>query len=134
MKVIATEYLRINLDTERWECRRCEIELGSARTNYKPYMRVRARDPREVHKPLLDPQLYRYTYSPDHNAIAILEYYCPGCGVMAEVEYTVPGHPPLNDLEFDIDKLKQQWASRTELSEPVGSGRAPMDIPIGLRS
>ena len=31
MKVLITEYLRINLDTEKWECRRCGKVHGNAR-------------------------------------------------------------------------------------------------------
>lgn len=125
MRVIISECLRIDLDGENWECRRCEHVLGSARRNYKQLTRVYARDPREIHKPLLDPEKYEYTYSPDPRWCAILEFYCPHCGVMIETEYTVPGHPPIHDLELDIDKLKRQWAEREELIEPAGGGVAP---------
>ena len=65
MKVLMTEYLRIDLDTEMWECRRCNRVHGSARANYKRGLLVYDRDPREIHKPLLDPTLYERTYSPD---------------------------------------------------------------------
>lgn len=128
MKVIISEYLRIDLDTESWECRRCRHVLGSARRNYKELTRVYARDPREIHKPLLDPEKYEYTYSPDPAWCVILEFYCPNCGAMIETEYTVPGHPPIHDLELDIDKLKIQWADREELSEPAADG-APPSLP-----
>ena len=37
--------------------------------------------------------------------------YCPNCGQMIEVEYTVPGHPPVHDIEPDIDDLKKKVAS-----------------------
>src|SRR3546814_7971810 len=57
MKVLITEYLRINLDTEKWECRRCDHVHGNARDNYKRGMLVYDRDPREIHKPLLDPKM-----------------------------------------------------------------------------
>ena len=46
MKVLITEYLRINLDTEMWECRRCGKVHGSARDNYKRGLLVYDRDPR----------------------------------------------------------------------------------------
>ena len=36
----------------------------------------------------------------------ILEYYCPGCGTLIEAEYLPPGHPPLHDIELDIDALE----------------------------
>ncbi|WP_028008027.1 acetone carboxylase subunit gamma [Solimonas flava] len=119
MKVLITEYLRINLDTENWECRRCDHVLNSARENYKRGLRVYDRDPREIHKPLLDPQRYARTYSPDPQWCRILEYYCPNCGTMFEAEYLPPGHPPLHDIELDIDALKAQWQGREEVTEPV---------------
>ena len=114
MKVYITEYLCIELDTERWHCRRCDHDLGNARDNYKRGLLVYDRDPREIHKPLLDPEHYEFTFSPDTDFTALLEYYCPNCGTMVEVEYTVPGHPPNRDIEFDIDSLKlkaAQWAA-----------------------
>jgi acetone carboxylase gamma subunit len=119
MKVLVTEYLRINLDTERWECRRCSRELTSARENYKRGLLVYDRDPREIHKPLLDTTKYERTYSPDPTWCRILEYYCPQCGVLMEAEYLPPGHPPIHDIEFDIDALKLQWKDRKEVVEPV---------------
>lgn len=119
MKVLITEYLRIDLDTEQWECRRCGHVHGSARDNYKRGLLVHDRDPREVHKPLLDTKLYARTYSPDPDWCRILEYYCPDCGTMVEAEYLPPGHPPLHDIELDIDALKLQWKDREEVKEPV---------------
>lgn len=119
MKVLITEYLRINLDTEKWECRRCEHELTGARDNYKKGLLVYDRDPREIHKPLLDTAQYDRTYSPDPEWCRILEYYCPNCGTMCEVEYVPPGHPPIHDIELDIDALKEQWKDREEVTEPV---------------
>ena len=119
MKVLITEYLRINLDTEMWECRRCDHEHISARENYKRGLLVYDRDPREIHKPLLDPQQYERTYSPDPEWCRILEYYCPQCGTLVEAEYLPPGYPPVHDIEFDIDALKAQWADRKEIKEPV---------------
>ena len=118
MKVLITEYLRIDLEAEVWECRRCDRRLGAARDNYKRGLLVYDRDPREIHKPLLDPKLYDRTYSPDPQWCRILEYYCPQCGTMVEVEYLPPGHPPLRDIELDIDALKAQWSTREEVKEP----------------
>jgi acetone carboxylase gamma subunit len=117
MKILITEYLRIDLDKEMWECRRCGKELISARDNYKRGMRVYNRDPSEIHRPLLDPKKYERTYSPDPTWCRILEYYCPQCGTMCEVEYLPPGHPPLRDIELDIDVLKEQWKDREEVKE-----------------
>ncbi len=113
MRICITEYLRIDLDAERWECRRCGRDLGAARDNYKRGLLVYDRDPREIHRPLIDPAKYRYTFAPDPAYTALLEYYCPGCGTMIETEYTVPGHPPVRDIELDIDSLKEkarEWA------------------------
>ena len=119
MKVLITETLLIDLDTEQWECRRCGHAHGSARDNYKRGLLVHDRDPSEVHKPLLDTKLYERTYSPDPKWCRILEYYCPDCGTMVEAEYLPPGHPPLHDIELDIDALKEQWKGRPEMQEPA---------------
>jgi acetone carboxylase gamma subunit len=124
MNVLITEYLRINLDTERWECRRCNAVLGAARDTYKRGLLVYNRDPREIHKPLLDPKLYERTYSPNPTWCRILEYYCPQCGTMMEAEYVPPGHPPLRDIEIDIDALKLQWQGKPEMRE-APTGPAP---------
>lgn len=125
MKVLVTENLRINLDTERWECRHCDTELTSARDNYKRGLLAYNRDPREIHKPLLDPAKYQRTYSPNPDWCRILEYYCPKCGTMMETEYLPPGHPPLHDIELDIDALKAQWKDRQEVLEPPTGEDAP---------
>lgn len=125
MKVLMTEYLRIDLDTERWECRRCNHVIGSARNNYKEGLLVYNRDPREIHRPLLDTEKYQRTFAPNPDWCRILEYYCPSCGTMVEVEYTVPGHPPLHDMEIDIDALKAQWRDRPEVIEPAPGPDAP---------
>ena len=109
MIVQITEYLRINLESEQWECRRCQASLGNARENYKCGLLVYDRDPREIHRPLLDPARYERTYSPDPSWCRILEYYCPKCGTMMETEYLPPGHPPVRDIELDIDALRARW-------------------------
>ncbi len=108
MKVLITENLSIELETERWHCRRCDRALGSARDNYKRGLLAYARDPREVHKPIIDPERYEFTFGPDPTWSQLVEYYCPNCGQMMEVEYLPPGHPPLHDIEIDIDALKQR--------------------------
>jgi acetone carboxylase gamma subunit len=122
MKVYITEYLAIELDTERWHCRRCEHDVGDARDNYKRGLLVYDRDPREIHKPLIDPEKYAYTFSPDPNYTALLEYYCPSCGTLVETEYTVPGHPPARDIDLDIDSLKEkaaEWAAANDGAIPL---------------
>ncbi len=127
MKVLITEYLRIDLSSEQWECRCCGQQLGAARRNYKEGLLVYSRDPRDIHRPLLDPGKYEKTFAPDPKWCAILEYYCPHCGTMIEVEYTVPGHPPVHDLDLDIDALKVQWSKRKEVKQHVAAG----DPPVG---
>ncbi len=114
MKVSVTEYLLIELDSERWHCRRCGHELGGARDNYKRGLLVYDRDPREIHRPILDAERYRYTFAPDPAWCRILEYYCPGCGVQMETEYLPPGHPPTWDIQLDIDDLKRRAGAGDE--------------------
>lgn len=116
MKVPMTEYLQIDLERELWMCRVCAADLGPARSPYKEGLLVYARDPREIHKPILNPELYEFTFAPDPKWVQILEYYCPKCGTLMEAEYLPPGHPPVNDMEFDLDALKKQWSGRKQLS------------------
>lgn len=127
MNVAMTEYLMIDLDRELWQCRVCEHEVGNAREPYKEGLLVYARDPREIHKPILDPA-YEFTFAPDPAWVQILEYYCPGCGTMVEVEYLPPGHPPLSDMEFDLDALKVQWAARGPQDLSKIAGPSPMGV------
>ncbi|HEX4872057.1 MAG TPA: acetone carboxylase subunit gamma [Nevskiaceae bacterium] len=134
MNVLITEYLRINLDREQWECRRCGLALGPARENYKRGLLVYDRDPREIHKPLLDPTRYARTYSPDPAWCRILEYYCPQCGTMMEAEYLPPGHPPVHDIELDIDALKRQWAGRPEMKEPPPAPDLALEKVLAARA
>ena len=108
MKVRITEYLDIDLDKELWGCNRCGMDLGPARESYKQFTLVYDRDPREIHRPYIDPESsqFGHTCSPDPEWCRILEFYCPGCAVMIEVEYLPPGHPPTHDIELDLDALK----------------------------
>lgn len=122
MKVYITEYLCIELDSERWHCRRCDQDLGDARDNYKRGLVVYDRNPREIHRPLIDEDKYDSTFSPDPAYTALLEYYCPGCGTMVETEYTVPGHPPTRDIDLNIDSLKKKAAEWAE----ANGGELPM--------
>ncbi|PWR20264.1 acetone carboxylase subunit gamma [Zavarzinia aquatilis] len=125
MKVLVTEYLRLDLTRETWECRRCDHEIASARENYKTGLLIHDREPSEIHKPMLDPKRYDFTFAPNPRWCRILEYYCPSCGTLVETEYTVPGHPPTHDIEFDIDALKAQWANR----KPVVERTPGKDLP-----
>lgn len=129
-KVLVTENLRIDLDSEQWECRACAAELISARDNYKRGLLVYDRDPREIHKPLLDPNKYALTYAPNPAWCRILEYYCPKCGTMIETEYLPPGHPPIRDIELDLDALKLQWQDRPEVKEPPVGQEPPRHVHV----
>ncbi len=106
-----TEYLSIDLIAERWHCRRCNHDIGPARSAYKRGLLVYDRDPTEIHRPILD-RSYEFTYAPDPSWCRILEYYCPSCGAMVETEYLPPGHPPQNDIELDIDALKARHLAK----------------------
>lgn len=128
MKVLITENLRIDLSTEQWECRHCQAPLIGARENYKRGLLVYDRDPRQIHKPLLDPAKYKLTYAPDPAWCRILEYYCPQCGAMIETEYLPPGHPPVRDIELDLDALKAQWSSRQEVTEAPAGTEPPRQL------
>lgn len=109
MKRQITEYLVLDLERELWICQRCNKELGSARENYKRFLLVSARDPREVHPPYTSQSGNGYTLAPDPAWISLIEYYCPSCGTMMEVEYLPPGHPLTHDIDLDIDKLKRKY-------------------------
>lgn len=118
MRVFVTDALVIDLETELWRCRACDAELGPARENYKRFLRVRPRDPREIHAPIIDADAYEFTFAPDPEWVRIVEYYCPGCARQVEAEYLPPGHPPAHDIQFDIDALKAQWAAREPMAGP----------------
>ena len=107
-RIAITEYLEIELEKERWYCRRCGYDIGPARSPYKEGLLVYARDPREIHRPILDETKYEYTYAPDPQWCRIVEFYCPDCGTLMENEYLPPGHPLTNDIELDIDQLKER--------------------------
>lgn len=119
MRVPMTEYLVIDLDTERWTCRVCDNDMGDAHDSYKKSTLVYDRDPREIHQPIIDPTRYEYTFSPDPTYCRILEYYCPGCATQIETEYLPPGHPPTIDMLIDIDALRRQWDERGVDAEEV---------------
>jgi len=126
MRVPMTEYLEIDLDTERWQCRRCGQDLAPAAGNYKTGTLVYDRDPREIHRPLIDPATYEFTFAPDPAWCRILEYCCPGCGTLVETEYLPPGHPPTFDMQIDVAALKAQWAKRpADTVIPLGR-----DVPV----
>lgn len=112
MKVEITEYLAIDLEKEVWCCKNCQHEITAAQNNYKEGLVVYPRDPREIHQPLLNPDLYEFTYAPDPTWVQIVEFYCPSCATMMEVEYLPPGYPPTHDIEIDIASLKEKFVKK----------------------
>jgi acetone carboxylase, gamma subunit len=112
MRLHITDSLRINLASERWECRACGQALGSARHSYKTGLLMhvgqpepRAGEPASPHPPLC----------------LLYEFFCPGCGTRIEAELQAPGHLPSHDIELDIDALKRQWgAGPAEFRGPQG--------------
>jgi acetone carboxylase gamma subunit len=95
-----TEALDLDRGAERWQCNRCGHDLGPAERNYKESCLLRARDPRDIHQTFAgDPE---FSFCPDPAWCAIVEVYCPGCGVLMDVEYLPPGHPVTHDVEIDL--------------------------------
>ena len=112
-----TEYLCIDLESERWTCAVCEHVIGPAREDYKRGLLLHDRDPREVYPARIEGEL---SFAPDPAWCRIVEFYCPGCGTQVETEYLPPGHPLTHDIEIDIDALRAQHA--TPAAEPGGKG------------
>lgn len=100
-----TEYLDLDVETERWSCNRCGQDLGSARDSYKKGCLIADRDPREVHPPVVEGG---YNFAPDPEWCRVVEFYCPGCGTLVETEYLPPGHPLTHDIEIDLDALRRR--------------------------
>jgi len=104
MLIRITEYLDINLEKEMWCCNRCGAPIWDARESYKKGCLIRDRDPREIHFPIGPSKEFNFSFDPKW--MRIVEFYCPGCGVMVENEYLPPGHPLTWDIQLDIDALK----------------------------
>lgn len=103
-RVRITEYLVVDSEREVWLCERCGHDLGPARGNYKHGCLVAERPLAHVHPQMVQDGHYSFTPSPQY--CRLIEFYCPGCGVMVENEYLPPGHPLTHDIELDIDALK----------------------------
>ncbi len=108
-----TPYLGIDLQNEIWLCRKCGEELGSAEETYKRGLLVNERDPSEVHRPLIGEE-YQYTYAPKPEWCRLIEYYCPGCATQVETEYLPPGHPPVNEIDPDLEWLREHHMEEEE--------------------
>lgn len=101
-----TEYLDVDLEAGLWCCNRCGKELISARSNYKKGCLAFERDPRHIFPPVVDEE---YSFSPSHAWVALVEFYCPGCGTMIENEMLPLGHPITYDIELDVDALIDKY-------------------------
>lgn len=99
-----TEALDIDVEKGFWCCNRCGADLISAEENYKKGCLIAERNPLEVHRPIIDKE---FNYAPHPEWCRIIEFYCPGCGVMFDAEYLPPGHPITHDIELDLEKLKK---------------------------
>ena len=106
MLIQMTEYLAIDLATERWVCYRCGHNLCSAHECYKKGCVVRARDPREIHFPLGPSKEFNFSFDPEW--IVLIEFYCPQCATLVETEYLPPGHPLTWDMQIDIKALRRK--------------------------
>ena len=96
-RIRMTEYLDIDVEEEMWHCHRCGHTLISARENYKKGCLLYNRDPREIHRPLLEGT---YTFSPDPTWIRIVEFYCPSCGTLLEVNIYEEAELPGRDIRL----------------------------------
>ena len=104
-----TEYLKIDLETEKWICKCCDHVLGSARDNYKKGCLLRHVNPNDIWDPVIEGP---WSFSPDPEWIGVVEFYCPNCGTMIENEVIPLGHPITHDIELDIDKLKAKYLDK----------------------
>jgi acetone carboxylase gamma subunit len=110
MLIQVTEYLAIDLATEKWLCHRCGHDLGPAHECYKKGCLVRARDPREIHQPLGSDKEFNFSFDPDW--MMLLEFYCPQCATLVETEYLPPGHPLTWDIQIDLEALRQKYGDQ----------------------
>ncbi|TAK36377.1 MAG: acetophenone carboxylase [Chloroflexota bacterium] len=99
------QYLDVDVDNETFHCHECGQELGPVAKNYKEGCLIYERDPRTVHRPLIEGT--ELTFAPDPEWCRILEFYCPGCGQMFDNEYLPPGHPITHDIVPDIEAIRR---------------------------
>jgi acetophenone carboxylase len=101
-----TETLDLDVPGGRWLCNRCDGDLGPAERNYKEACLLLARHPAEIHEPFVGEPAYSFT--PDPEWCAVVEVYCPSCGVLMDTEYLPPGHPLTHDVEIDLAALRER--------------------------
>ena len=106
-RIRITESLDIDLDRLMWCCNRCGEEIIHAKENYKRGCLICAKDPREIHRPIVETE---HSWAPYHEWMNIVEFYCPNCHVMFENEYLPLGHPITHDIELDLESLQEKYA------------------------
>jgi acetophenone carboxylase len=120
-----TEYLSVDVESERWRCVVCGHDLGPAAGNYKEGCLVAARNPLEVHNPGIEAKPGERVFGPDPEWVRIVEFYCPGCATLVEVEYLPPGHPLTWDIELDMDAVKRRVAEGSLPTEDTADVLSP---------
>ena len=102
MNVLITETLRINLDSEQGSAAAAAMCTAARATTTSAACwcttAIRARSTSRCWIRACTPAPIRPIPTG-----AASQYYCPDCGTLVEAEYLPPGHPPLHDIELDID-------------------------------
>jgi acetone carboxylase gamma subunit len=111
-KIAITETLDIDLDKEMWCCRECGTEINTAREPFVKGCLVYEKPASEVYGPPfpIKSDSESISYAPDPDFMRIVEFYCPECGSILSVQYLPPGHPVVNEIELDLEKLKERYA------------------------
>ena len=123
MKIAMTEYLQIDLDSERWHCRVCNHDIAPARDNYKEGLLVYARDPREIHKPILDATKYEFTFGFPFNAPTALDNDCFELGLTEKSQQDIPPLRAAARLALSVEGRRAQPMSQ-------GDSRRPEEVPM----
>ena len=106
-RIRMTEHLDLDVEEEMWHCHRCGRALIWARENYKKGCLLYNRDPREIHRPLLEGT---YTFPPTRPGFASSSSTARPAAHRSRPSICRPGHPITYDLELDIDSLKARLA------------------------
>lgn len=109
-KMPITESVDIDSEKEMWCCRRCGVELYSAKESYLKGCLVYERPANEIYGPPIPVKKDGavISYAPETDFMRVIEFYCPNCGALMTVQYLPPGHPVIFDIELDIGKLKER--------------------------
>ena len=112
-----TEYLEIDLETERWHLPRLRSPTSaSAREDYKRGLLLHDRDPREVYEAA---HRGRVRIAPDPGWCRIVECTAPAARRRSRSSTLPPGHPLMHDIEIDVDALKERQVRLREAMRHV---------------